>query len=68
MMPISGMAAFKLPDGSGWVRVQHKDGRHSIELWPRFDGWDEAMPPVVGRANLEVGGFEVVGPLLDEIS
>lgn len=68
MMPISGVAAFKLRDGSGWVRVQHKDGRQFIVPWPRFEGWDEAMPPVVGRANLEVGGYEVVGPVVDAIA
>jgi hypothetical protein len=68
MMPISGVAAFKLRDGSGWVRVQHRDGRHFIVPWPRFEGWDEAMPPFVGRANLEVGGYEVVGPVVDAIA
>lgn len=68
MMPVSGVAAFKLRDRSGWVRVQHIDGRHFIVPWPMFEGWDEAMPPVVGRANLEVGGYEVVGPVVDAIA
>lgn len=68
MMPRSSVAAFKLHDGSGWVRVQHNDRRHFIVPWPRFDGWEESLPPVVGRANLEVGGYEVVGHLVDAIA
>jgi hypothetical protein len=68
MMPSSSVAAFKLRDGSGWVRVQHKDRKHFIVPWPSFEGWDEAMPPVVGRPNLDVGGYEVVGPVVDTIS
>ena len=31
--------------------------------WPSFDGWDEALPTVVGHPNLEMGGYEVTGPL-----
>lgn len=54
----SSVAAFRLNDGSGWVRVQHKDGRQLIVPWPAFEGWDEAMPPAVGRLNLELGGYE----------
>ena len=60
MMPGSSVAAFKLRDGSGWLRVQHKDRRQFIVPWPSFEGWEESLPPVVGRANLEVGGYEVV--------
>ena len=66
-MPGSSVAAFKLRDGSGWVRVQHRDHRHFIVPWPCFDGWEEALPPVVGRANLEVGGYEV-GHVVDAIA
>ena len=54
----SSVAAFKLNDGSSWVRVQHIDGRQFIVPWPSFDGWEEALPPVVGRPNLEIGGYE----------
>ncbi len=68
MLPASSVAAFKLRDGSGWVRVQHKDRRQFIVPWPSFDGWEEALPPVVGRANLEVGGYEVVGHVVDAIA
>ena len=61
------MAAFKLRDGSGWLRVQHKDRRQFIVPWPSFEGWEESLPPVVGRANLEVGGYEV-GHVVDAIA
>jgi hypothetical protein len=62
------VAAFKLRDGSGWVRVQHQDGRQFIAPWPRFEGWEEALPPIVGRPNLEVGAYEVVAHLPDAVS
>jgi hypothetical protein len=55
-------------DGSGWVRVQHKDRRQFIVPWPSFDGWEESLPPVVGRANLEVGGYEVVGSVVNALA
>ncbi|ADV01835.1 hypothetical protein [Alicycliphilus denitrificans] len=58
MKPMTSVAAFKMADGSGWVRVQHKDGRQFIVPWPTFEGWEEAWPPAVGRPNLDVGGYE----------
>lgn len=63
MKPGTSVAAFKFQDGSGWVRVQHKDTRQFIVPWPSFDGWDEALPPVVGRPDMEIGGYEVTGPV-----
>ncbi len=64
----SSVAAFKLRDGSGWVRVQHRDLRQFVVPWPAFDGWEEALPSVVGRANLDIGGYQVVGPIVDAIA
>jgi hypothetical protein len=63
MKPGTSVAAFKFQDGSGWVRVQHKDTRQFIVPWPIFDGWDESLPPVVGHPNMEMGGYEVTGPV-----
>ena len=68
MRPNSSVAAFKLHDGSGWVRVQHKDGRQFVVPWPSFEGWEEALPPVVGSPNIEVGGYEVVGQVVGAVS
>lgn len=68
MMPVSSVFAIKLRDGSGWVRVQHRDGRQFIVPWPSFEGWEEALPPVVGRAQMEVGGYEVMGRVEDALA
>ncbi len=68
MRPNSSVAAFKLHDGSGWVRVQHKDGRQFVVPWPSFDGWEESLPPVVGRAHMEIGGYEVIDQVVGAIS
>ncbi len=68
MRPNSSVAAFKLHDGSGWVRVQHKDGRQFVVPWPSFEGWEEALPPVVGRPYIEVGDYEVVGQVVGAVS
>lgn len=67
MKPGTSVAAFKLRDGTGWVRVDHLDGRQFIAPWPSFEGWEEAMPPVVGRADLEVGAYEVQGAIKDAL-
>lgn len=67
MKPMTSVAAFKMTDGSGWVRVQHKDGRQFIVPWPTFDGWEEAWPPVVGHPNLDVGGYEA-GNLIEAVA
>jgi hypothetical protein len=50
------------------VRVQNKDRKHFIVPWPSFEGWEEALPPVVGRANLEVGGYEVFGNVVEAVA
>lgn len=68
MMPTTSVAAFKLRDGTGWVRVQHKDRRQFIVPWPSFDGWEEALPPVVGCPNLDIGGYEVLGQMVEVIA
>lgn len=57
--PYSSYLAIQLQDGSGWVRAQHRDGRQFIVPWPAFDGWEEALPPSVGRPDLEIGGYAV---------
>jgi hypothetical protein len=68
MLPSSSVAAFKFRDGSGWVRVQHRDRRQFIVPWPAFEGWEEALPPIVGRANMDIGGYEIGGHVGDVIA
>jgi hypothetical protein len=53
------MFYIRLKDGTGWVRVQHKDGYQRLVPSPQFDGWDEALPSSVGLADLELGCLHV---------
>lgn len=59
MKPLSSMLYLKLRDGTGWARVQHKDGQQFIVPWPTFEGWDEAFPSHIGAADFEHGGYAV---------
>ena len=60
MKPGTSVAAFKLRDGTGWVRVEHQDGRQFITPWPSFEGWEEALPALVGRPDMAVGAYEIL--------
>ena len=59
MKPGTSLCYFKLRDGSGWVRVQRKDGKQILVPWPAADGWDEALPAHIGLADQEHGGYVV---------
>lgn len=59
MKPLSSMLYLKLRDGTGWARVQHKDGQQFIVPWPTFEGWDEAFPPHIGTVDPDHGGYAV---------
>lgn len=52
--PRHAFLCYGLRDGSGWVLFPHSDGRHVMAPYPMFDGWDEAMPPRIGTASLEL--------------
>ncbi|MCY1165266.1 hypothetical protein D9M73_51690 [compost metagenome] len=64
--PMSSMAYFHWPDAQGWIRVMHATGGQVVMPWPASDGWDEALPPVVGSPDLELGGYRVndIGPCI----
>lgn len=51
------MGYFKLNDGTGWVRVQNKEGQQMLAPWPMFDGWDEALPSHIGPPDLLLGAY-----------
>lgn len=53
----TSLGYFKLQDGSAWVRVQRHDGQQMLAPWPAIDGWDEALPAHIGRANTELGAY-----------
>lgn len=57
--PLSSIAFFRLRDGTGWVRVQHRDLRQLLVPWPEFEGWDEALPPTVGIAAPDVPAYVI---------
>ncbi len=49
----TSVAEFESPDGQCWFRVQHRDGSQKLVPWPRFQGWESALP--VGRADQALG-------------
>jgi hypothetical protein len=38
-------------DGTGRVRLQHRNGQQMLAPWPIFEGWDECLPLLVGTAH-----------------
>ena len=68
MKPLTSMAYFRLRDGTGWVRVQHRDSRQMLVPWPIFDGWDEAFPPSVGVVDSDCGGYVLPADVRASIS
>ena len=57
--PRTSLFYIHLKDGTGWIRVQHKDGYQRLLPWPHFDGWDETLPSSVVLADQELGCFHV---------
>jgi len=68
MKPLTSMAYFRLRDGTGWVRVQHRDSRQLLLPWPVFDGWDEAFPPSIGVVDSDCGGYVLPADVRASIS
>lgn len=66
MKPMTSTIYFRLRDGSGWVRVQRKDGQQLLAPWPVFNNWDKAFLDRVGPIDTECGAyvlFDVVSAL-----
>lgn len=55
----SSVALLTAPTGENWVRVQHQDGSQKLVPWPRFDGWETALPTSVGVADPTLGAITV---------
>lgn len=53
----TSVALFRSDCGQSWIRVQHIDGSHKLVPWPMFDGWDEALPPSCGVADLALQAY-----------
>lgn len=55
----TSVALFHSACGQHWLRVQHRDGTQKLVPWPMFDGWDEALPPSCGLADLALLAYSV---------
>ena len=57
----SALLFYGLQDGSGWLIVQHQDGRSILMPWPNAkEGWHAAVPPSIGSFESEVGGIDLI--------
>lgn len=59
-MAWTSIALLSAPDGRDWVRVQHEDGSQKLVPWPKFEGWETALPPGVGVADTTLSAIAVV--------
>ena len=49
-----------MKDGAAWVIYTLEDGSSAIAAWPRAEeGWDEALPDLVGTADDEIGVYRI---------
>lgn len=55
----TSVALFRSPTGQRWVRVQHQDGTQKIAPWPVFEGWEIALPPSCGIADMDLQAYAV---------
>lgn len=55
----TSIAVFTAPDGRYWVRVQHQDESQKLVPWPRFPGWESALPPGIGVVDQALGVIAV---------
>lgn len=56
--PGSAFIFYRLRDGSAWVVYTLQDASYAIAAWPRAEeGWDEALPPNVGIADMALGVY-----------
>ena len=51
---------YRMKDGAAWVIYTLEDGSSAIAAWPRAEeGWDEALPDLVGTADAELGVYRI---------
>lgn len=68
--PMRSMLHIKMQDGSHWLRVQARQrdgGKHHLVPFPKFEGWDEYLPPKFGNLNATGDGYELTD-LIEAIS
>jgi hypothetical protein len=63
--PKTSFFAFQLDDDTFWVVMQsgQHDGCFVVPAPEAFDGWDEALPPSVGTADLDRGAYVSEKPI-----
>ena len=45
-------------DGSHWILYKLQSGEYALRPWPSaVEGWDEALPPSIGRAQADLGCY-----------
>ncbi|MGJ7523765.1 hypothetical protein ACSFA0_25040 [Variovorax sp. LT1P1] len=55
--PNSSMIFYGATAGTGWLVLQHQDGRSVAVPWPSVEeGWDEELPARIGTPDSELGG------------
>lgn len=60
--PLSNIFCYRFKDGSRWVLYQTVKCEFLLKPWPMDEeGWDEALPPSIGRADVGIGGYRVAG-------
>ena len=58
------MLFYGLQDGSGWLILQHQDGRSILMPWPMANGgWEAAVPNSIGSFESEIAGVVLINPV-----
>jgi hypothetical protein len=58
-MERTSVALFTAPGGAHWVRARHLDGSQKLVPWPRFPGWESALPASIGVPDASIGAVAV---------
>lgn len=56
---LTSILLMQAPSGERWIRVQHQDGSQKLVPWPRFSGWDMALPAGIGTPDHALGVMAV---------
>lgn len=58
--PGTSFSFYRLKDGSAWVLYQRQEGGLAVAPWGSSEeGWDEALPPLVGVPDTSLGVYLV---------
>lgn len=58
--PNTSFVFYRMNDGSAWVIYTLDDGGSAVAAWPSAEeGWDEALPELVGTADTELGAYRI---------